>query len=94
MIKFKTIATYVIVFIVAVAIQLPQIYSHAIILGNDSLFHMNRFFDAMMQIKEHSIGNTTMDLRFWANRTDYQCGIWACCCASEWLYPVSAGIMV
>lgn len=64
MIKFKTIATYVIVFIVAVAIQLPQIYSHAIILGNDSLFHMNRFFDAMMQIKEHSIGNTTMDYGF------------------------------
>ncbi|WP_229103715.1 hypothetical protein [Weissella cibaria] len=64
MIKFKTIATYVIVFIVAVAIQLPQIYSHAIILGNDSLFHMNRFFDAMMQIKEHSIGNPTMDYGF------------------------------
>ncbi len=30
---------------------LPQINQHAVILGIDSLFHLNRFYDAAMQIK-------------------------------------------
>ena len=34
---------------------LPQINQHALVLGGDSLFHMNRFYDAAMQLKEHNL---------------------------------------
>lgn len=30
---------------------LPQIYQHSVIIGGDAIFHMNRFYDAAMQIK-------------------------------------------
>ncbi|KAA8368067.1 glycosyltransferase family protein [Leuconostoc carnosum] len=39
----------------SIIILLPQINQHALVLGGDSLFHMNRFYDAMMQIKEGNI---------------------------------------
>ena len=42
-------------FIMSVVMVLPQINQHAMILGVDSLFHMNRFYDAAMQLKEHNL---------------------------------------
>ncbi|MDV8936322.1 hypothetical protein [Leuconostoc sp.] len=36
----------------SIVVLLPQINQHSIILGGDSLFHLNRFYDTMMQIKE------------------------------------------
>ncbi|WP_155286431.1 hypothetical protein [Lacticaseibacillus zhaodongensis] len=34
-------------------VLLPQLFNHSIILGVDSLFHFNRFYEAAMQIKTH-----------------------------------------
>ncbi|MCT6823200.1 MAG: hypothetical protein M3005_04905 [Apilactobacillus sp.] len=42
---------YITIFITAVLILLPQIVTGSYILGVDSIFHMNRFYDAMMQLK-------------------------------------------
>lgn len=37
--------------LVAFLMVSPQLYKHGIILGNDMMFHFNRFYDAYMQIK-------------------------------------------
>ncbi|MGD1330744.1 hypothetical protein ACLIMU_14255, partial [Enterococcus faecium] len=29
----------------------PQVYLHSVILGNDIMFHFNRFYETYMQIK-------------------------------------------
>ncbi|CAI2639521.1 hypothetical protein AKUH4B114J_12270 [Apilactobacillus kunkeei] len=42
---------YMSIFLVAVLIMLPQIVTGSYILGVDSIFHMNRFYDAAMQLK-------------------------------------------
>lgn len=44
---FKASSIFV---LVAILIVLPQLVQHSIILGGDSLFHFNRFFDAEQQI--------------------------------------------
>lgn len=41
--------------LIAVLIMLPQLVQHSIILGGDSLFHFNRFFDAEQQISHGNI---------------------------------------
>ncbi len=42
-------------FAMSVVMILPQINQHAMILGVDSLFHMNRFYDTAMQLKDHNL---------------------------------------
>lgn len=34
---------------------LPQLLNHSVILGVDSIFHFNRFYEAAMQIKHHNL---------------------------------------
>lgn len=51
----KKMDVWLIFSLFSIIILLPQINQHALILGADSLFHMNRFYDAMMQIKEGNI---------------------------------------
>lgn len=51
----KKMDVWLIFSLFSIIILLPQINQHALILGGDSLFHMNRFYDAMMQIKEGNI---------------------------------------
>lgn len=41
--------------LIAALIMLPQLVQHSIILGGDSLFHFNRFFDAEQQISHGNI---------------------------------------
>lgn len=40
------------IFLGAGLLLLPQLYTHQMILGSDSIFHYNRFYDTYMQIKE------------------------------------------
>ncbi|WP_137597312.1 hypothetical protein [Paucilactobacillus kaifaensis] len=47
----KNIDVLIILSAIAIVIMLPQIYNHAIILGGDTLFHMNRFYETYQQIK-------------------------------------------
>lgn len=50
--KLKRNGSIIVIFAVFSAIVLlPQLNQHALILGGDSSFHLNRFYDAMMQIK-------------------------------------------
>ncbi|MDN6502099.1 MAG: hypothetical protein L0K60_09185, partial [Tetragenococcus koreensis] len=40
------------IFAIAAFIMIsPQLYKHSLILGNDMMFHFNRFYEAYMQIK-------------------------------------------
>lgn len=55
MINFKkNIKVTFIIFACSAVLLLPQINQHALILGGDSLFHWNRIYDAMMQIKHEN----------------------------------------
>ncbi|UQS87456.1 hypothetical protein MOO44_04695 [Nicoliella spurrieriana] len=49
--KWRQLWPYLIIAIVAVVEILPQILTKSYIVGIDSIFHMNRFYDAAMQIK-------------------------------------------
>lgn len=50
--KFKRGGIVALLFaIFSAMLLLPQLNQHALILGGDSSFHLNRFYDAMMQIK-------------------------------------------
>lgn len=40
------------IFLGACLLLLPQLYTHQMILGSDSIFHYNRFYDTYMQLKE------------------------------------------
>lgn len=50
--------------LVSVLLVLPQLFNHSIILGVDSLFHFNRFYDAAMQIKTHHFSYFQSDFGF------------------------------
>lgn len=50
----KHIKNILIIAILALVIIAPQIYSHSLILGADSLFHFNRFYDTASQINDHN----------------------------------------
>ncbi|WP_461240940.1 hypothetical protein [Paucilactobacillus sp. N302-9] len=39
------------ILLITLVVISPQLYNHSLILGGDSLFHMNRFYDTAMQIK-------------------------------------------
>lgn len=43
-----------VVVVISIFITLPQLYHHVTIIGTDSLFHYNRFYDVAMQIKHHN----------------------------------------
>lgn len=45
------IQSVLIILLFSILLIVPQIYFHAIILGADSIFHFNRFYDTAMQIK-------------------------------------------
>ncbi|MDN6745232.1 MAG: hypothetical protein L0L65_10510, partial [Tetragenococcus halophilus] len=48
----KKIITAVFIFaLVSFLMISPQLYKHSLILGNDMMFHFNRFYEAYMQIK-------------------------------------------
>nr|WP_255552535.1 hypothetical protein [Lactobacillus sp. Sy-1] len=49
--KWRRLWPYLIIAIVALVEILPQILTKSFIVGIDSIFHMNRFYDAAMQIK-------------------------------------------
>lgn len=40
------------IFLGACLLLLPQLYTHQMLLGSDSIFHYNRFYDTYMQLKE------------------------------------------
>lgn len=44
-----------IILLVAVFCALPQLFNHSIILGMDSIFHLNRFYEAAMQLQQHDL---------------------------------------
>lgn len=43
---------YLAIMVMAFLIMLPQIVSHGVILGTDSIFHFNRFYEAAKQIQQ------------------------------------------
>lgn len=43
---------YLAIIVMAVIIMLPQLVAHGVILGTDSIFHFNRFYDAAKQIQQ------------------------------------------
>ncbi|MDF2479634.1 MAG: hypothetical protein K0S24_5117 [Sphingobacterium sp.] len=47
----KSISIWMIFAILSVIIQSPQIFSKGYVLGVDSIFHMNRIYETMMQLK-------------------------------------------
>lgn len=51
----KVFNPFGILLVFSILIVLPQFSDHAIILGADSLFHFNRFFDAEEQIAHHNL---------------------------------------
>lgn len=40
------------IFVVAIVLMLPQVANHALVFGWDSIFHYNRFYETMMQIRQ------------------------------------------
>lgn len=50
--------------ILAIFLVLPQINRHSIILGVDSIFHFNRFYDTMMQLKTGNFNYFLMNFGF------------------------------
>ncbi|WP_156008695.1 hypothetical protein [Streptococcus ruminantium] len=49
--KHPHIAAVVLFFLFSFALLLPQIWTRAVVTGDDVVFHFNRFYDAAMQIK-------------------------------------------
>jgi hypothetical protein len=45
----------VVLALVSLLVVLPQLFNHSIILGVDSIFHFNRFYEAAMQLKAHNL---------------------------------------
>jgi hypothetical protein len=48
----------------ALFILSPQIINHNVVIGVDGMFHMNRFYDAAMQIKQHNFSYFQMNYSF------------------------------
>lgn len=51
LVKNYNVKAFFIITILSILMIMPQVYYHSIILGYDSLFHFNRFYDTAMQIK-------------------------------------------
>ncbi len=49
--KASRLFPYLLIFAAAILLLLPQIVSKSTIVGIDSVFHMNRFYDTAMQMK-------------------------------------------
>ncbi|ANK67464.1 hypothetical protein [Loigolactobacillus backii] len=49
--RITKLKPFFIIAIFSLLMLLPQIYQHSVIIGGDAIFHMNRFYDAAMQIK-------------------------------------------
>ena len=47
----KSVTAILIISLCAFFMVSPQIYKHALIVSNDWVFHMNRFYDTAMQLK-------------------------------------------
>ena len=45
---------YLIILFAALVIIAPQVIAHSMILGSDSIFHFNRFYDAAKQVQNHN----------------------------------------
>ncbi|WP_155286894.1 hypothetical protein [Lacticaseibacillus zhaodongensis] len=54
----------VLIIIMAVCLILPQLFAHNVVVGVDGMFHLNRFYDAAMQIKEHHFSYFQMNYSF------------------------------
>lgn len=61
----KSISIWMIFAILSVIIQSPQIFSKGYVLGVDSIFHMNRIYETMMQLK-------TGDFNYFISLFSYQ----------------------
>lgn len=46
---------YIIIFLACFVIVSPQVMTHSMILGSDSIFHFNRFYEAAKQIQNHNL---------------------------------------
>ncbi|WP_125570781.1 hypothetical protein [Lacticaseibacillus songhuajiangensis] len=46
---------FIVIGLVSLLVVLPQLLNHSIILGVDSIFHFNRFYEAAMQIQHHNL---------------------------------------
>ncbi|WDF83404.1 hypothetical protein PQ472_03955 [Lacticaseibacillus pabuli] len=44
-----------IILLVSLGCTLPQLFNHSLILGVDSIFHLNRFYEAAMQLQHHDL---------------------------------------
>ncbi|TPR13063.1 hypothetical protein [Apilactobacillus timberlakei] len=45
------LAPFIVILLMAIALMSKQLLTHSVLLGADSIFHFNRFYDAAMQIK-------------------------------------------
>lgn len=52
------------ILLMALFILSPQIINHNVVIGVDGMFHMNRFYDAAMQIKQHNFSYFQMNYSF------------------------------
>lgn len=54
----------IIIGLVALLMVAPQLWNHSVILGIDSIFHLNRFYDSYQQIRHHVWSYFQMDYGF------------------------------
>ncbi len=52
------------ILLMALFLLAPQIINHNVVIGVDGMFHMNRFYDAAMQIKQHNFSYFQMNYSF------------------------------
>lgn len=51
----ENVKQYLLFLLLSILLVAPQLSQHSILLGADSLFHFNRFFDAEQQIENHNL---------------------------------------
>ncbi|MGR8809968.1 hypothetical protein [Leuconostoc citreum] len=52
--KKRDLASFLVIISFLLILQTPMIWNHSVNFSGDALFHYNRFYDAMMQIKQHN----------------------------------------
>ncbi|WP_251545590.1 cell division protein [Limosilactobacillus caecicola] len=52
---WRTLGPYFVIFLACFVIVAPQVIEHSMILGSDSIFHFNRFYDAAKQIQNRNL---------------------------------------
>ena len=50
-----------IIAICALVLMLPQLFNHNVVIGVDGMFHMNRFYDAMQQLRHGNFSYMQMN---------------------------------